>query len=646
MRANERVLETTANDAQLRAALADANLPTLLLVLAQLTGSQRWLEKPYQPTRTVALNDNDSGGLSPELQSEVRAAALNVLSALRDGDRELPPPPPDERIIDMLSVSLGEQVPPEYATTMAEEAGFRPRSPRWTGQRPPRADQLHVLVIGAGPSGVAAAVMLGRLGIRYTVIERNHAVGGVWWANDYPGAGVDTPTHMYSFSFGPRQNWTHYYAKQPEILEYIQRTARDFGVLRHIRFGTEVVGMTWDERTQCWHVDVRSSHDAHERLDASVVISCVGQLNRPAVPELPGMDAFTGPMFHSSQWDHHVDITGKRVAVIGTGATSMQIVPAICGKAEKVIVFQRSPQWVVPNTNYLRRVPQGTMLLMEQVPYYAAFYRLRLIWQFQDKLLSTLYRDPEWPHPERSVNAANDKHRVFLTKHIDAELGGRKDLRDKVLPDYPPYGKRILMDNNWFRTLLRGDVELVDQSVSGFDQTQVLTADGSAHRADVIVLATGFQTRRMLSPMDIRGRSGVPLREQWGDDDAFAYLGISVPDFPNLFIVGGPHTALGHGGSAIYVAECSISYIAQVIVHMAEHELDSVEVRSEVTENYNKDIDARHQQLVWTHPGMTNWYRNATGRVVVTMPWRNVDYWAMTRNLDIADYIGTGGPHE
>lgn len=547
-----------------------------------------------------------------------------------------------DSLIAEMSAAMNEAIPPEYARTMAEEAGFVDREGlAWTGERPASADAMHVLIIGAGLSGVATAAYLQRLGIRFTIVERKEAVGGVWWENDYPGAGVDTPTHLYSFSFRPRRGWTRYYAKQPEILSYIQETADELGITARVRFRTEVTSASWDERAQQWLVDLRTPDGSAEHLSVSAVVSCVGFFSKASIPDFPGMDAFRGPLFHSSQWDHSVDVTGKTVAIIGTGATAQQITPSIAGEAQKVVVFQRSAQWVAPNANYLRDVPDGVRLLMEQVPYYASFYRLRLVWQFQDKLLPTLRRDAEWPHPERAVNATNDRHRVFFTDHIDRELGDRTDLRDKVLPTYPPYGKRILMDNDWIATVKRDDVHLVADTVVGFDEHHVLTADGERHAVDMVVLATGFETRNMLAPMKIHGRSGAELHEVWGADDASAYLGMTVPGFPNLFIVSGPNTALGHGGSAIYINECCIGYITQMLIRMAEDDIGVVEVRDDVTKAYNAKIDAEHDQLIWTHPGMTNWYRNAAGRVVTTIPFRGVDFWRMTQHPDLDDYVIT-----
>ncbi|MEU6561577.1 flavin-containing monooxygenase [Nocardia nova] len=640
--AEPRSITMTAGDDDLRAALREANLPTLLLVLAQFTGDGAWLREPYLPTRTRALNDNDDGGFPPEIQDRIRAAAFDVIRRWRDGARETPPPPGDDELPGLLSISLGEVVPQEYAASLAIEGNLHPRPEvRWTRERPSGADRLGVIVIGAGFSGVATAVTLRQLGIPFVVIEKAGAPGGVWYQNSYPGAGVDTPSHLYHYAFAPTGSWSRYYAKQPEILSYINDTAESFGVTEHIRFGTEVERAEWDEARHRWTVTVRTSEGVTERLEAAVVISCAGFLNRPSIPGFDGMDRFDGPLFHSSAWDHSVDLHGKRVAVIGTGATSMQIVPSIADDAQRVLVFQRSAQWVAPNLNYRRGVLPEVRLLMEQLPYYAAFYRMRLIWQFQDKLLATLRRDPLWKHPERSINSTNEKHRVFFTEYVDRELGDRIDLRDKVLPAYPPYGKRILMDNGWIETVKRDDVELVAAGVRGFDEHHVLTRDGGRHRADVVVLATGFESSRMLAPMDIRGRSGVPLRDQWADDNPYAYLGITVPDFPNFFLVGGPNTALGHGGSNLFPSECAVAYIAQILVAMAERGMGTVEVKDAVCAEYNRRLHAEHEQLIWTHPGMTTWYRNRHGRVTAPLPWRGVDYFEMTRQPDFDDFVVT-----
>ncbi len=629
-----------ASDEELRAALECANLPTLLMVLAHLTGDRSWLEEPYRPDRTKALDDNDTGGLSPSRQAEVRAAAWDVLRRWRDGQISTPAPLSDRRIVEMLSVCMGEPVPDEYAPMMAEEAGFRRRDARWTDGPPRRklAD-FRVVVIGAGISGICAAIKLHELGIPYVVLEKNDTVGGTWLENDYPGAGVDTPSHLYSFSFDPHPGWSRYYAKQGEILDYLRGVAERHGILRDVRFGTEVVSATFDAAAQRWEVVARETDGATRAYRADAVISSVGQLNRPQMPTVPGLETFPGPAFHSARWRHDVDLAGKRVGVLGTGASAMQIIPSIAGTPAEVVVFQRSPQWVAPNPNYLRPVQDGTRLLMEQVPYYATWYRMRLLWMFNDKLHPSLQIDPAWPHPDRAINATNDKHRRFFTRYIHEQLAGREDLWDKVVPTYPPYGKRILMDNDWYRTIARDDVRLVTEDVQRIDGDAVVTADGNRHQLDVLVFATGFQSKRMLYPMDVRGVGGRSLRELWGEDDARAYLGMTVPGFPNLFLLYGPNTNLGHGGSVIFHTECQVNYVIRLLITMIERDIAAIECRPEVFEEYNARVDAAHERMIWTHRGMDTWYRNARGRVVTNTPWRLLDYWRMTRRPAVEDFI-------
>jgi 4-hydroxyacetophenone monooxygenase len=629
----------TATDEELREALEAANLPTLLMVMAHLTGDHSWLEEPYRPDRTIALNDNDTAGLSPTRQAEVRAAALEILGKWREG--ELPPPPTlsDQQITDMLSVCMGETVPAEFGPMMAEEAGFTERDISWTDGVPTeKLVDFQVLIIGAGISGIGAAIKLRGLNIPYVVIEKNDAVGGTWLENDYPGAGVDTPSHLYEFSFDPSPSWSRYFAKQDEILGYLSDMAQRHEILDSIRFGCEVESADFDATSSTWNVVTRDRAGEAHTYRANVVISSVGQLNRPKYPAITGLDTFPGPVFHSAEWRHDVDLAGKRVAVLGTGASAMQIVPAIAGVPAELVVFQRSPQWAAPNANYLRATAAGTKLLMAQVPYYATWYRMRLLWIFNDKLHPSLTVDPEWPHPERSINAANDKHRAFFTEHIRQQLGDRDDLWDKVLPTYPPYGKRILIDNGWYQAVARDDVNLVADGVVEVDGNAIITADGSRYEVDVLILATGFQNRRFLFPMEVHGADGKSLRDLWGDDDAFAYLGMTVPNFPNFFIMVGPNTALGHGGSLIFVTECEVNYITRLLVTMLEQDIAAIDCRSEVFEAYNARVDEAHSRMIWTHRGMTNWYRNAAGRVVATTPWRLLDYWKMTHRPALDDY--------
>jgi 4-hydroxyacetophenone monooxygenase len=494
-------------------------------------------------------------------------------------------------------------------------------------------------VIGAGVSGMAAAIRLRSTGAHVTVLEKNDDVGGTWLENTYPGAGVDTPSYLYSLSFFER-DWSTHFGKRDEVQAYLRDVADAFDLRPLVRFGTEVATADWDDTHQLWTLVTTTG----EHIRANAVVSAVGQLNRPKTPDIKGLADFRGQIFHSAQWPDDLDVTGRRVAIVGTGASAMQIVPAIADRVERLTIFQRSPQWIAPNSDYFRPVGDDVHRVMATVPFYRAWYRVRLAWTFNDKVHPSLQVDPEWPEATHSVNAVNDGHRRFFTRYLEDQLAGRPDLQAAALPDYPPFGKRMLLDNGWFSALKRPGVELITSSVQALEPTGVRAADGSLTEVDIVVLCTGFEARRFLYPMDVRGRSGRTLEEQWGPEDATAFLGITVPDFPNLFMLLGPNTALGHGGSIITISEFQIDYVDALVRQMVAADIGSIECPAEVAAEYTARVDEAHAKMIWTHPGMTNWYRNAAGRVVSTLPWRIVDYRAMTRDPSVDDFIVRPAP--
>ncbi|OBI21458.1 monooxygenase [Mycobacterium sp. E2327] len=619
----------------LQVALEDANIPTLLLVLQHLTGNTKWTHPPYRPARGKPLDDNDSGGLSPELQAEVRASAQDAVVAFYEGKLQPVTPSPDE-VTRMLSCAMVEEVPVEYGELLSEEMGFISRDVEVPAESIPK--DFRVAIIGAGLSGLCMAIKLAAAGISFVVLEKDPDMGGTWLENVYPGCGVDTPGHLYTFSFAPNPDITRYFARRNEVEDYIQRVASEFDVKRHIRFGTEVVRARYQTATATWQIDIRGANGDVESLSANVLVSAVGMVNRPSIPPIPGLDEFPGPVMHTAAWDNSVDLTDKRVAVIGTGASAMQVVPAIVDTTSHVNVFQRSKQWALPHPNYHRAVKESVRFLMKEVPFYVQWYRLRCFWNFSDRLHSALQIDPNWPHPERAVNEANDRHRIFLTKYITEQLGDRTDLLDACLPDYPPYGKRPLIDNHWYKTMCRDDVTLFTEAVDHVTGQNVVTCSGVTVPSDVIVLATGFKVLQFLWPMDIVGKSGRTLREQWGVDDARAYLGVTVPDFPNFFIVNGPNTNAGHGGSAIHPTEFQVRYIMQAIRDLLVHETAALEVDRGVFERYNEELDEALARCIWSHKGMTTYYRNGAGRIVVTGPWKYIDYWERIHDFNPNDY--------
>ncbi|MGW4335061.1 flavin-containing monooxygenase [Rhodococcus koreensis] len=624
-------------DQDLRDALADANLPTLLAALAHVTGEDRWIESPFVPTLPPDLGDHDSGGFAEEVQDRIRAEAFDVLRRLRDGEVEPAPQPDPDRLVRILSATLGEVLPEGYGHLLGEELGIYDRSSvpvSTVGEQSP----LRVAIIGAGLSGLCLAIRLEQARIPYVVIEKNDDVGGTWHENFYPGCGVDTPSNLYSLSFALNPDWTRYFAGRDELAEYWRSLADRWDVRRNIVFSTEVVSAAYDEEQASWKIVTRAADGLEDELDADILVSAVGLLNRPSVPAIRGLDTFEGPCLHTARWDREIDITGKRVAVIGTGASAMQFVPAAAGVASEVRVFQRSPQWAMPHPNYRRDIPDGVAFLNRHVPNYQGWYRLRLFWRMGDKLHGLLQIDPEYPHPDRAINRGNDRLRKILTSHIESELEGRPDLLAKSLPSYPPYGKRLLIDNGWFRTIRRDDVDLVTENIETVTPRGVRTTDGTEYEADIIVLATGFDAVQVLGSVDIRGRDGTSLREVWGDDDGRAYLGITVPGFPNFFCLYGPNTNTGHGGTVVAGTEIQVQYVTSVLAEMIDEGLASIEVRQDTFDRYDDELGEALSRTIWTHPGMTTYYRNSRGRVVTNSPWLYIEYWRRAHQPNMDDF--------
>jgi 4-hydroxyacetophenone monooxygenase len=543
------------------------------------------------------------------------------------------PNPSEDLLINMMGVTMGEVIPPEYAPMIASELGLDTQTP--TPAAVP--DGFRAMIVGAGISGICAAIKLHEAGVPYTILERNSDLGGVWHENRYPGAAVDTPSHLYSFSFAPH-DWSRYFAGQSDILEYVLKVADDFGVRANIQFNTSVVAATFDETTNRWRVETDGPNgpDSH---NANLFISAVGAFNKPKIPHVDGTDTFDGPNFHTTNWPAHLDVTGKRVAVIGNGASAMQVVPAIVDQVDSLVVFQQSPQWASPFEKFKQTVPDAVRFLISEVPLYYSWYRARMAWIFNDRLHASLQKDAEWPHPERSLNVINDAHRRQLTEYIKSELGDREDLHDKVIPTYPPFGKRMLLDNGWFRSIAKSHVVVDTDRVHEVRPHSVVSSSGTEHEVDVIVWATGFDVVRFLVPIQITGRGGASLHDVWDGDNARAYLGTAIPGFPNFFVLYGPNTQFGHGGSLITVMERQVHYMMTALQQMFRDNIAAVEVKAAVHDQYNDRIDEAHEHMVWTHPGMDTYYRNARGRVVVNNPFRMQEFWQMTDQANLDDFI-------
>ena len=630
-------VEIPRGNLDLSSAISEGDIRCLLMVLVHMTGDQRWLEPPYKPKRDVRLIPDPDAGLPADIQHEIRAAVLKLFS--NDNPKPVIADPGEALILKMMRACLGENVAPEYAPLMREEMGFVPREVRWNKRPSDEAlAKQHVLIVGAGVCSIALGVALGRLGIPYTIVEKNDELGGTWYINRYPGCGVDTPNHSYSYSFGSRNEWTRYFCQREELLDYLKKVAAEYGIRQHLRLNTRLTSSRWDQTREHW-ISTLKTKAGEETVESAVLVSAIGQLNDPSLTHFKGEKDFQGLILHSALWSDDIGFEGKRVAVIGTGATAMQLVPAIADRVASLTVYQRTAQCARPVKGYSDPITEGAKWLLAHLPFYVQWYRFNMFWRYGDGLLPFLRKDLAWPYPDRAVNKGNDRHRQELTDFILSELNDRPDLIEKCVPTYPPYGKRILLDNGWFRTLTKLNVELVTDTIDHFSREGIVTADGKLRSADFIVIATGFKITEMAARLNIVGRDGKNLREAWANDNPTAYLGLTVPDFPNFFCMLGPNSGPAHGGSVIFQSECQSRYISACLVHMIERGIASIDVRQAVHDDYVRKVDAEHNQMIWTHPGMTTYYRNKSGRVFSAMPWRFVDYWAMTHDADLGQYL-------
>jgi len=622
------------SDAAIARALEDVSVPTLLLSCVHMSGDATILDGPLRP-QGLFLNEVQ-GFMSDEDQAKARALALDVIRAWRDRGCPEPEPVAPELLKRMMDWLVCESVPEEYVQMLLEEMeldGGDARAVRPV-RDPAAAAALPVVIIGCGMSGLLAAIRLQEAGFPVVVIEKNAGVGGTWWENSYPGARVDVGNHFYCYSFEPSDHWTEFFAQQPELQAYFQRVMEKHGVERHVRWSTEVAGAAWDDATATWTVELASG----EKIQARAVISAVGQLNRPFVPDVPGR--FDGPSFHTARWDHSVDLTGKRVVMVGAGATGFQVAPAIADRVAHLTVLQRSAQWMFPNPNYHAAVGPGKRWALRHLPFYGRWYRFLLFWPGCDKGLVAAKVDPSWEPQQRSVSEANDLARMMFTAWIESQLEDRPDLIAKVVPDYPATGKRTLQDNgSWLSTLKRPNVELVRVGVSRLEADGVVDSNGVKHQADVVVWATGFRPNDMLLPLRIIGRDGADLREHWGLRPR-AYLGMTVPGFPNFFMLYGPGTNLASGGSLIFHAECEVRYVTQCLQLLAERRLAAIEPRVDRYDDWYARCQAELKTTVWASPHIAHsFYKNAEGDVHGLSPWRLVDYWAWTRSVDPGDFV-------
>ena len=460
---------------------------------------------------------------------------------------------------------------------------------------PARDDRRHarVAVIGTGFGGLGTAMRLKRQGVEdFVVLERAGEVGGVWRDNTYPGCACDVESHLYSFSFAPNPDWKHSFSRREEIWAYLRRCAEEFGVLPHVRFDTEVREAAWDAARQRWRLET-----SRGTFTASVLVAAAGSLSEPSVPKLKGLENFGGRAFHSARWDHDYDLRGRRVAVVGTGASAVQFVPEIQPAVERLYVFQRTAPWVVPRRD--RPLAERERRMFRRFPL-AQRARRAVIYSLRE-LLGFAFR-----HPWAMWYVAGVARRHLKKSVPDPAL------RARLTPDYTIGCKRILISNDYLPALTRPNVELVTESIAEVRGRCVITADGRAREVDAIIFGTGFRVTDLPFAEHVRGRGGRTLAEAWAGSPR-AHVGTTVTGFPNLFLLQGPNTGLGHT-SVIYMIEAQIEHVLSAVGYMSRHGIAEIEPRPEAQAAYVADVDRRMRGTVWDAGGCRSWYVDVTGR--------------------------------
>ena len=482
---------------------------------------------------------------------------------------------------------------------------------------------MRVVIIGAGFGGIAAAVELRRHGIAdVAILEKARDFGGTWFYNTYPGAACDVPSHLYSFSYAQRRDWSRLCSPQPEIFDYVHEVASDLGVDGLISTDSPVAACSWDGTACRWSVRTEGG----EVYVADAIVIATGQLHKPSVPRIDGADSFEGHSFHSAQWDHDYDLTGKRVAVVGTGASTVQFVPEIADQVQRLMIFQRTGNWFLPRKN--RPYPRAFKAFVECVPAVQALRR-KFMFQYCESLTLAIR------HPRTVGRLVHLRSAMFMRWQLrDPEL------RRRVWPDYTFGCKRVLFSSFYLPTLARGNVELVTNAIRGMTPAGIVTSDGRLHEVDCVIWGTGFKATEFMLPMQITGVGGCDLREAWAGG-AHAHLGMTVPGFPSMFIMYGPNTNTS-GGSIIFYHEAQAAYIRQALQQLQRRAAGAIEVRADVEAASDREVQSRFVGTAWTR--CDSWYRDETGRIVANWPGYMREYLQRTSELDPAEYQFFGQP--
>jgi len=477
--------------------------------------------------------------------------------------------------------------------------------------------EIDVAIVGSGFSGLAMAVLLQKAGHdSFAIFEKGNDVGGTWRENTYPGATCDVPSHLYSYSFEPNATWTRAFSSQKEIWDYLRRVADKYDLRRKIEFCAKVERATWEEESARWRIETANGRCVLARA----IVLATGALHVPAHPEIEGLEKFRGPRFHSAEWDHAVDLRNKRVAVLGTGASAIQFVPQIQPIVEKLQLFQRTPPWVMPKPDHA--ISERARALYARFPALQQLVRKAIYWQLEWRVLGFV-------HEPRILKLAEH----IAVRHMRQSVSD-PELQKKLVPDYRMGCKRILISNDYYPAIAKPNVDVVTDPIERIEERGVRTQNG-LYEVDAILCGTGFRVSEYLSSIDIRGAGGIDLDSAWKSRNE-TYLGITVSGFPNLFLMMGPNTGLGHN-SMIFMIEAQARYALACIEMLKEKKISSMNVRADVQGAYNTEIQDRSSRTVWTS-GCVSWYQGKDGRNLAIWPASTASYWLRTRKVKPGDY--------
>jgi len=640
---SNQIPQVVLDPSEIRANLAEADPALLLLSLVHVTGDVSLLERYADK---IASESSGEWRIVPKkvVSSDVLDELIDQLcTALARSEQPAYLGVDDLGVFaKMAEVAVGGHIEVGELQMFLEQAGFQADQPTIPQTKAP-SETLNVAIIGAGMAGITAAIGATDRGYSYEIFERSEHLGGVWWENTYPGVAVDTPTLYYSLSFEMSPDWTDYYPTGDQYLKYLERVADKYSITEHLHLSSEVTKLEWDDNDQVWEITYRSADGTTKSARAAAIITALGHFNRPSFPDLPGRETFAGDSFHSAQWNHDVDLEGKRVGIIGSGASGVQIISTIADQVGHLTSFQRQPHWIMPNKIGDGRVAENERWRLKHLPYYMQWRRFAAFW-FSSRRYDAIRVDPAWAKDHLSISKTNDTIMHDALDYIDRCFGAGSELAKKLTPDFPPFGKRLIRDPGEFReggyyfALSQPNVDVNTSKLARIVPEGIETVDGELIELDVIIYATGFALE-WLASIEIIGRDGQVLKETWTPNPK-SYIGGTVPGFPNLFVNSGPNSGLGYAGGQNFIAEASTHYALECLQLVLERDGRSIEPKQEAHDRHNEKLEAVMEGSIWKYAlDAVTYYRNDVGHVVLPNPWTLNEYWQLTREPIEADFI-------